>query len=320
MRATWRQATIHRVVRASPLTRGGENGRVSVYRVRMADGSRLDLASDVVCERLSNNHGEQISLPLDAAAHVLARHMRGQLGGVFSRGVTLTRLLRLFCAHSHDRLGYGPESAQIRVLCDRVIGTSGMASTLELAQRGVLSADDLERLAELKEEVFVAGVHGTAVDRMRLVARVNQHWADRNIRLVMRNGVVLPAFIARPQPTRSFVVVLDRPRSLVDRTDDQMWIRTLYPGDPLCASPSHARYMPLAVRSQLPVGATVGQLLQKRDRGEPLSEPEETALRDYRHAFNVWYENAPLVGVAPRRRGATVRRSDEYRPIRGATH
>ena len=59
------------------------------------------------------------SCSVDWAAHVLARHMRGQPAGVLVPGITLTRVLGLFRRHCHERLGYGEQSHKIRQQRDR---------------------------------------------------------------------------------------------------------------------------------------------------------------------------------------------------------
>ncbi len=313
LRASWRQTTIDAVVAARPLERAADgSGRVLSYRVRTADRSLVELDAGAVCERLSNEHHELLLLTVDRAAHVLVRHMRGGLGGAFSPGTTLTDLLGLFCAHCHERLGYGEQSQKITVACDRVVGASGVASARELAARGVIGDEDLKRLAQLKEEVFATNVYGSAIDRAALVAGVNRQWRERNVRLLERNGVVLPAFIAPPQPTRSFVIVLDRPRGLGAVPDDEKRIRTIYPGEPLCDSPAHVRFMPLVSASDLPVGTTIAELQRKHDGGGALSEREQTVVRAHRDAFEVWYEHGPLVRAA--RAGARSRRPSTTRP------
>lgn len=304
VRAKWRQETIHRVVEARPTQRATDgSGRALAYRVRLADGSTMALDAEVVCERLSNEHGERILLTVDRAAHVLARHKQRNGTGVFARGVTLTRLLGLFRRHHRESLGSGRDSHKIEVSCDRVVGTGGVASVRELAGRGVLSDDDLERLAQLKEETFAANVRYAAADRAAFVERVNADWRDRNVRFRERNGVVLPAFIAEPQPTRSFVVVLDRPRLPGRLPDDEKRIRTVYPGELLCDSPAHARYMPLMSVSDLPAGTTITELQRRHDDGELLGERERTVLRAFRQAFEVWYEHGALLPpwLVPRR-------------------
>lgn len=315
VRASWRQATIHKVVGAWPIERDSDgSGRVLAYRVRLADGSTAKLGADVVCERLCNEHGERIVLTVDGAAHVLAAHMRGKLGGVFVPGMTLTRLLGLFSRHWHEPLGHGEQSRKIKVSCNRVVGTGGVVSARELAERGVLSGADLRRLADLKEEVFSANVRGSARDRAALVARVNRRWRASNVRLTERNGVVLPAFIAAPQPTRSFVIVLDRPRGIHSVPVVEKWIRTVYPGKLLCGSPAHARSMTLPSVSDPPAGATIDELQRRRDSGQALSERERAAVRAYRDAFEVWYDHGPLLpamlrrGDPPRRPTKTKRR------------
>lgn len=303
-RASWRQVTIHAVAAVRPVERAADgSARVRVYRLRTADGSTVELGSDTVCERLSNEHGERILLTVDRAAHVVARHLCGGPSGVFLPGMTVTRLLALVCRHCREPLGYGEQSDKISVHCDRVVGHGGVASARELERRGALSAADLRRLRDVKEEVFAANVHGTAAERTALVARVNAQWRERNVRLLQRSGVVLPAFIAAPRPTRSFVVVLDRPRTLGPAPDDEKRIRTIYPGELLCDSPAHARYMPLLSVSDLPVGATIGELDRRHARGEALGEREQAVLRSYRDAFEVWYEHGPLL-PATRRAGA----------------
>jgi hypothetical protein len=312
VRASWRQATVHKVVAAWPLVHAGDgSGRALAYRVRKADGSVIELGADVVCERLSNEHRERIWVTVDRAAHVIGRHMRGDLAGVFAQGITLTRLLALFCRHHRERLGYGEGSRQIKVVCDREIGTGGVVSAARLAQRGVLNDGDLDRLAALKEEVFAANVYGSAEQRSALVARANAQWRERNVRLAQRNGVVLPAFIAAPEPTRSFVVVLDAPRGIGTAADDHKRVRTIYPGELLCDSPAHDRYKPLLSVSELPPGATIGLLQRKHDNGHTLTEREEQALRGYRRAFDVWYQHGILVPAPPGRRAEREGSPDE---------
>ena len=269
------------------------SGRALSYRVRLADGSTTTLDGAVVCERLRNTHGERILLTVDRASHVLARHKRRDVGGAFARGITLTRLLGLFRRHHREPLGYGEQSDKIQVSCDRVVGTSGIVSAQELARLGGLGEDDLERLAQLKEEAFEASVRYAAADRAAFVARVNEEWRNGNVRLRERNGAVLPAFIAEPPPTQSFVVVLDRSRRRL--TDDERHIRTVYPGELLCDSPAHARYMPLMSVSDLPAGATIAQLQRIHDAGEALDERELAVLCSYRKAFEVWYEHGSLL-------------------------
>lgn len=306
-RARWRHETIHSVVEARATERATDgSGRALAYRVRLADGSTMALNAAEICERVSNEHGERILLTVGRAAHVLARHKRRNGAGVFARGVTLTRLLGLFCRHHREPLGYGEETQKIKVSCDRVVGTSGVASARELAEQGVLSAEDLDRLAQLKEEVFAAGVRYATADRAAFVACVNDEWRDRNVRLVERNGVVLPTFIAKPRPTRSFVVVLDRPRRVSRLCEDEQRIRTVYPGELLCDSPANARYMPLMSVSDLPPGTTIGQLQRSHEAGAELGEREQSVLRDYRQAFEIWYEHGLLSPPGLRRVEARV--------------
>lgn len=310
VRASWRQATIHAVVHAQPIERAADgSGRVVAYRVRLANGSAAKLGADVVCERLYDEHGERIVLTVDRAAHVLAAHKRGKLGGVFLPGMTPTRVLGLFRRYWHEPLGYGERSHKLMVLCDQVVGTSGVASARELAECGVLGDADLRRLARVKEQVYSANVYGSARDRAALVERVNRRWRGSNVRLSMRNGVVLPAFIAAPQPTRSLVIVLDRRAASGPIHGDEKQIRTLYPGKPLCDSPAHARYGPLIGVTDVPKGATIGQLHRRRDDGDALSERERSVLRDYRHAFDVWYEHGSLVPTSLGRHSGYSRRS-----------
>lgn len=300
VRASWRQATIHGVVQASPLERAADgSGRALVYQVQLANGSTAKLAADVVCERLSNEHGERIVLTVDRAAHVVAAHMRGQRGGVFLPGMTLTRVLGLFRRHWHEPLGHAGGSRKIKVLCERVVGTSGVASARELAECGVLSDADLRRLASVKEQAFSANVHGSARDRAALVERVNRRWRASNVRLTVRNNVVLPAFIAAPQPTRSFVIVLDQPRA----PGHERRIQTMHPGELLRDPPSDARYSPMPSDSGRPAGATVGDLQRRSDRGDELSDRERRVLGAYRRAFDVWYDHGPLLPLALGRGG-----------------
>jgi hypothetical protein len=266
---SWRQTTIHEVAEAWPTKRATHGGGQAVtYRVRLATGATVELDPDVVCERLSNEHGERIVLTIDRAAHVLVAHMRGKRGGFFQPGMTLTRVLGLFCSHWHQPLGSGERAHKIRVRCDRVIGTSAVVSARELAELGVLSETDLRGLAQLKEEVFAANVSGSARDRAALVARANKRWRGRNVRLTERNGVVLPAFIAPPPPTRSFVIVLDCTRGSAPAPEHNQWrIRTIYPGKLLRDPLAHAGHLPL-----------------------------------HRDAFDVWYEHGPLLPAALRPR------------------
>lgn len=277
-RASWRQTTIHAVVGARPIHHdAGGNGQVLAYHLTLANRATIELDADVVCERLANEHRERLLLTVDRGAHILARHMRGQWGGVFLQGVTITGLLDLFRRHYHDRLVQGKHPYKIKVSCDRAVGTSGIASASELARRGLLSDDDRERLSQLKEEVFATNLRGNRADRAALVTRVNREWRDGKVRLLERNGVVLPSFIATPQPTRSFVIVLDRPPG-ISQPDDRAQIRTMYPGELLCGAPAPASGTQLAAQAD---------------------------LRAYRQAFEVWYEHGLLIPAQPRPRHQT---------------
>lgn len=273
VRASWRQTTIHPLIEARPVEKGttARGERVLAYRVRLADGSTVKLDADVVCERLSNEHGERIVLTTDRAAHILAAHMRGRLGGVFLPGMTLTQSLTLFRRHWHEPLGSGRRTRKIVVPCHRIIGTSSVASARELAERGVLSDADLRRLAQLKEEVFSTNLQGSAHDQAALVERVNRRWRTSNVRLTARTGVVLPAFIAPPPPTQSFVVVLDRNGESSQMPSHQMQIRTFYPGKLLCDPPA-------------------------------AGQRERDLLHGYRDAFEVWYEHGRLLPMTLRPR------------------
>lgn len=299
--ARWWHETIHRVVQAWPSERSVDgSGRAVTWRVRLADGSYALLDGDDVCEQVSNEHGERILLTVDRAAHVLARHKqhgsgeRGR-GGVFAAGLTITRLLRLFRYHHHHALGRGGRSSRIQVNCERLIGTNAVVSVPELAERRVLSDADLAQLEQLKEEVFAAGVRYSDAERSAFLNRVNEEWRGRNVRLQERNGVLLPVFIAEPQPTRSFVVVLSRARRRDPRHQDASFIRTIYPGELLCPSPANGRFTPLSSVSLLPVGTTIPELYKRRDEGDVLSKREQYAVASYREAFEVWYEHGPLM-------------------------
>lgn len=297
--ARWWHETIYRVVQAWPSERSADgSGRAVTWQVRLADGSSALLDGGDVCEQVSNEHGERILLTVERAAHVLARHKQHESGergrgGVFAAGVTITRLLRLFRYHHHQALGqrYG----SIQVNCERLVGTSAVVSASEMAERGVLSDADLAQLEQLKEEVFAAGVWYSDAERSAFLERVNEEWRGRNVRLQERNGVLLPVFVAEPQPTRSFVIVLSRARRRDPRHQDASFIRTIYPGELLCPSPANGRFTPLSSVSLLPVGTTIPELYKRRDEGEVLSKREQYALASYRKAFEVWYEHGPLM-------------------------
>lgn len=319
VRASWRQTTIHDLVDARPVRCPTDGSPAPAYRVRVASGARLELDADAVCERLSNEHGERIALTVDGAAHVLAAHMRGKRAGAFAAGMTLTRLLELFHRRCHEPLGHGERSHKITVSCARVIGTCGVVSTRELVERGVLSDRDLRQLAYLKQEVLAASLYGSAQDRAALVARANARWRASNVRLTERNGVVLPAFIAAPQPTRSFVIVLDPPRAN-GPAHDQRRIHTIYPGRPLCDAPRNPGITPQPGIPDQPPDAAISQRQQARDRGKAPTGRERALLRAYEDAFEVWYEHGPLLPAAlqPHPRQAKPRKSALSRRASGA--
>lgn len=299
--ASWRQTTLYGLVEARQIGTAAAGSGAAAHRVRLADGTTSTLDGDVVCERLSSEHGQRLVLTVERAAHVLSRHMRGKLTGAFLPGMTLTRLLALFCRHWHEPVGFAGEVHKISVSCHRVIGSSATASAKELAELGVLSPSDLRRLAHLKDEVLAVNMHGSRSDRAGLVARANRQWRGRNVRLTERNGIVLPAFIAPPLPARSFVVVFDRSRGAGAGHGRERQILTMQPGRLLCESPSHARYTALRERTECSETA-IGQLQRDHETGGALTQRERELLSSYRHALEVWYENGALLPPALRER------------------
>jgi hypothetical protein len=188
--------------------------------------------------------GRKIHVPAFAAVQVMGLHLHGE-----REGSQLARPLEdsfaMVAQALPENLPYQDGVAAFSIDLGQYTGMEGVASQQEMLDKGVMTPDDVQKLDNVKNEVFLLNLVATVEERKAFVERFNTQMTG-NAQLGVRGDAIVPFFTHPKQPTNQmFMVVAEGKGELPEGLLRYATVITMAPGRYMDKLPTDRSFLPL---------------------------------------------------------------------------